>query len=333
MQSRRVRTVPLDQDYGAAELEYMMKKTQPAAMVVGNSDEFKETASELFPNIGTIGDDRKYESSEFVNLKHLIFINPTGSSETGIPSHKNVWTWTELADEVIEYGTCTFPHVDSDDPYVIMFTSGTTGKPKGIVLNQFKLVNLLRVARESNEDWNFDLVNCTTFLLYHYCAMISALMALYNKNYVLVIPSFKFNISDVLEALEKYQCSAVSGLPKILHSLVNHPARHDYVLSSVTTAIAGGQVITAELIKQFKDEFEVKTFVVLYSLTEVNNFIMQSIDLTKFDPFEYNNCVGKVSSFMECKILDKETGRIVNHNEEGELVIRINSIFILNNSK
>jgi acyl-coenzyme A synthetase/AMP-(fatty) acid ligase len=317
--------VPLDQDYGAAELEYMITKTQPAAMVVWNSNEFKETAAELFPNIDSFEDTvcgRKYQHNVFVNLKHLIFIDPSGANDSGISS-RNVWTWTQVADEIIKSDsqeTPEFPQVNSEDPFVIMFTSGTTGKPKGIVLNQFKLINMMRVARGSSKDWNFDLISCTTFLLNHYVAMASVLMTLYKMNSVLVIPSFKFDIVDILEAVEKYQCTGLTGLPKILHSIVNHPDRGKYNLSSLTTVMGAGQLTTAELINQFKHEFGLRTFIVGYGTTELNNFITHSIDLKEFNASEYKRCIGKVSSFIECKILNKDSGRIVNHNEEGEIV-------------
>ncbi len=89
--------VPLDQDYGAAELQYMIEKTQPAGMVIWNTNEFKQTTEELFPNIDSF-EKSKYESKEFVNLKHFIFINSANSG--GGNSSKNAWSWDQIADQV-----------------------------------------------------------------------------------------------------------------------------------------------------------------------------------------------------------------------------------------
>jgi acyl-coenzyme A synthetase/AMP-(fatty) acid ligase len=120
--------VPLDQDYGSAELEYMIQKTEPAAIIVYNSDEFETTVKELFPNINSF-EKGNYLNEKFKNLRHLVFLNELNESS------RNVWTWTETADRILNKGPAhEFPFVDAEDNYCIIFTSGTTGRPKGLSL-------------------------------------------------------------------------------------------------------------------------------------------------------------------------------------------------------
>jgi fatty-acyl-CoA synthase len=162
--------------------------------------------------------------------------------------------------------------------------------------------------------------------MYHYGVMLNILMTLFNKNYVLVIPSFKFDMIDVLEALVKYKCNSLSGLPKILHSIVNHPARKSYDLSNLNVAMAGGQSVSSDMIETFKNHLDVKMFIHAYGSTEMNNFILRGFKLDEFDPSLYKNCVGKAAPFMECKIVNPETGKIQPLDQEGELYVRCYSV-------
>jgi non-ribosomal peptide synthetase component F len=123
--------VPLDQDYGSAELEYMIQKTEPSAIIVYNSEEFEATVNELFPNINSF-EKGEYVNEKFPGLRHLVFLNPFNENS------KNVWTWAEIADRLLNKGPAhEFPLVNPDDDYTIIFTSGTTGRPKGFLSSKF----------------------------------------------------------------------------------------------------------------------------------------------------------------------------------------------------
>ena len=105
--------VPLDQDYGSAELEYMLKKTEPSAIFINNSNEFKNTVSELFLDLSA-QKKGEYNSEKFPFLKHLIFIKN---------ANENVWTWDEVANELINKNVIhEFPVIDPDDSLAIIFT-------------------------------------------------------------------------------------------------------------------------------------------------------------------------------------------------------------------
>jgi fatty-acyl-CoA synthase len=108
--------VPLDQDYGSAELEYMIQKTEPSAIIVYNSEEFEATVNELFPNINSF-EKGEYVNEKFPGLRHLVFLNPFNENS------KNVWTWAEIADRLLNKGPAhEFPFVDPEDTFAIMFT-------------------------------------------------------------------------------------------------------------------------------------------------------------------------------------------------------------------
>ena len=110
------------------------------------------------------------------------------------------------------------------------------------------------------------------------------------------------DIIDILEALEKYKCAMIWGLPKILYNLINHPDRKKYDLSNLLLAVSGGQSISTDLIIKLSKELNIKMFISSYSTTETSSVIMKSYYLGFFNPDLYKYCIGKQSAFTETKI-------------------------------
>jgi fatty-acyl-CoA synthase len=165
-----------------------------------------------------------------------------------------------------------------------------------------------------------------TFLMYHYGAMSNSLATLFNERSTLVFPSKKLDVIQILESLETYKCNIFSGLPKIVNNVVNHPQRKNYDLSSVIVVGCAGQLPSADLITQIKNELGALAFFIFYGSTESNGGTLNIFPMRKFDPATYQNCVGLPYAYMESKIVDPETGRIVPLNVEGELHVRSFSV-------
>jgi acyl-CoA synthetase (AMP-forming)/AMP-acid ligase II len=108
--------VPLEQDYGSFELEYMIQKTDPSAIVVCNEGEFESTVNELFPDINSY-EKGNYRNNKFGSLRNLIFLNKRNESSN------NAWAWSDMADGLLNRGPLyEFPAINSEDDYAIIFT-------------------------------------------------------------------------------------------------------------------------------------------------------------------------------------------------------------------
>jgi acyl-CoA synthetase (AMP-forming)/AMP-acid ligase II len=108
--------VPLDQDYGSVELEFMIQKTKPSAIIVYNSEEFEPTVNDLFPDINSF-EKGKYETEKFPGLKHVVFLKELNGS------HRNVWTWEEINNDVTDNEIYEFPKIEPEEvDFAIMFT-------------------------------------------------------------------------------------------------------------------------------------------------------------------------------------------------------------------
>jgi fatty-acyl-CoA synthase len=163
---------------------------------------------------------------------------------------------------------------------------------------------------------------CVTFLLYAYAAFTSTIAVLFHPNATIVFPSYKLNLVDILEAVQTYRCNVISALPKIFHNILTHSKRNDYDLSSLSMVQIGGQSITSELINLARQETNIKFAFVGYGSTETNSLISNIINLESFDPDKYQGCMGKPGAYVECKIVDPETGKIQPLGSEGELHFR-----------
>jgi fatty-acyl-CoA synthase len=158
--------------------------------------------------------------------------------------------------------------------------------------------------------------------MYHIGAMSEVVRVLFSEDgYTVIFPSTKLEIVDILESIQAYKCNALSGLPKILTSFINHPARKSYDLSSLIVCGCAGQLVTADMVQRFKDELKIRAFFIAYGSTETNGGIISLILLRNFNPDTFQTRVGKPQAYYECKIVDSE-GHVVPINEEGELHMR-----------
>jgi acyl-CoA synthetase (AMP-forming)/AMP-acid ligase II len=106
--------VPLDVSYD--DLEYMIQKTDPSAIVVFNEGEFESIVSQLFPDINS-SEKGNYVNEKFPSLRNLVFLKDLNENS------KNVWTWSELADSLLNKGPAyELPSIDPEDEFVIIFT-------------------------------------------------------------------------------------------------------------------------------------------------------------------------------------------------------------------
>ncbi len=147
------------------------------------------------------------------------------------------------------------PSVHPDSPFMIQYTSGTTGQPKAAVLTHRGIAT---TARNSYKAWGFgsgDKV-CHGFPLYHVggsgnstpgAALVGAT----------TLPLYIFKASRTLDILESERCTGFIGVPSMLTAMMEDPSFHDRDLSSLRYIVAGGMSVPARLIRQCEEAFGV----------------------------------------------------------------------------
>ena len=204
-----------------------------------------------------------------------------------------------------------------DDLADILFTSGTTGKPKGAMcthaqnLRVFDQWSSIVGLRESDRY----LIVLPFFHSFGYKAgWFSALM-----RGATTFPEPVFDVDVVLQRVERDRITMLPGPPALYQSILLHPERARFDLSSLRLAVTGAAAIPVELIQRMKDELGFETVITAYGLTESCGVVtMCRLD---DDAETIATTSGRAIPDVEVRIVDAE-GRPVPANEPGEIVVR-----------
>jgi len=154
--------------------------------------------------------------------------------------------------------------VTADDPCIIMYTSGTTGRPKGAVLSHGNIIwNSLNVLVDA--DLSGDEVALVVAPLFHTAALnMICLPTLLKGGRVVLEPAFE--AGRVLEIIERRRVTLTFAVPAMYNVLARHPAWPDADLSSLRTLMCGGAPVPDATIKTYLARG--LTFVQGYGMTE-----------------------------------------------------------------
>ena len=213
-------------------------------------------------------------------------------------------------------GATPFEQTDPGDTAVIVYTSGTTGKPKGAELTHFQLyMNADTPGRLFGIEP--DDVVLVVLPLFHVFGLSSQLnVCVRFASTMSLLP--RFDPAKVLEVIQRDRVTVFEGVPTMYVSLLNYPAVDQYDLSSLRVGISGGAAMAAEVL----DEFERKFGVVIlegYGLSETAS--TTTFNVSAEDRRIYS--VGKPIWGVEVQIWDDHGLQLpVGPEHVGELVVR-----------
>ena len=200
----------------------------------------------------------------------------------------------------------------------IMFTSGTTGHPKGVVLTHGQS---LRAHGWFPKVMDFRagdryLIVPPFFHTFGYKAGWMACIV----HGVTILPVDVFSTVRVLEAIERERVTILLGPPTIFQELLDAPERARFDLSSLRVTMASATRVPAELLRRIRDELGVEIAMNCYGLTEATSLVTTT--LPAVDSFEdVIGTVGRAAWQVELRVVDA-TGREVPRGTPGELWCR-----------
>jgi fatty-acyl-CoA synthase len=206
-----------------------------------------------------------------------------------------------------------------DDVVTLLYTSGTTGAPKGVMSTHFGIINTSVTSAEIQRLTERDRL-CLSIPLSHMFGCVCITLAGVCKGATLVIPSETFQPRKVLEAIEKERCTAIYGSPSAFIALMEDPQYSIFNLKSLRTGIMGGAQCPMEVMKKVVEEMGAKEIVIGYGQTESSSWITET---RPDDPLELRvSTVGRPLPNVEVKIVDPRTGEEVPTSVTGELCAR-----------
>ncbi|GAA5019782.1 hypothetical protein GCM10025734_73320 [Kitasatospora paranensis] len=154
---------------------------------------------------------------------------------------------------------------DADETAVLLYTSGTTGRPKGAELTHFQLYMNCTV---SGELFGFreDDVAVAVLPLFHVFGLSSVLnVSVRSGGTVVLVP--RFEAEPLLDAVERHRCTIFSGVPTMYVALLSaDTAGRD--LTSLRVGVSGGAAIPGEVIRAFEEKFPGVVILEGYGLSE-----------------------------------------------------------------
>ena len=231
-----------------------------------------------------------------------------------------VFLGTSSWDEMIAAGERPAPPEQDPNGVVnIQYTSGTTGKPKGVLLTHRNLLNNACLVGGTIH-WSAADRLCLAVPMYHCFGCVMGSLACVVFGATLVMPSAVFNPAAVIETIERERCTTIYGVPTMFIAEMELPEFPNRDMSSLRTGIMAGAPCPVELMKRVVRDMHCAEMTIAYGQTEASPVITQSS--TTDSVAVRVSTVGSALPETEVKIIDRETGETVEVGAQGELCTR-----------
>ncbi len=245
--------------------------------------------------------DVSRQAMEGTNVKELVTIDPV----EGVTSMFDFLTSEPLTEQV--------PVDTGNVPVVLPYSSGTTGRSKGVVLSHDNLTANIEQCKHVLHYTSDDvaLAILPFFHIYGMQILMNGLLA----NGVTIVTMPRFELEDALSNVQKHKVTWFFAVPPIVLALAKHPMVDQYDMSSVKVIFSGAAPLSAELGEEAADRLGCS--------------VIQGYGMTELSPVSHATIPGQgkagssgiTVSNTECRIVDPE-GNDLGVDEDGELWIR-----------
>jgi len=222
------------------------------------------------------------------------------------------WIRTALPSDCPDAST-GLPTPSEADTCVLLYTSGTTARPKGVIHTHRSLLSMIRSIAAAGYDAHERSVLMTPML--HASGLFAVVLpTIFVGGEVAILPAY--DPATALDAVELYRCTAILSLPALLRLIVNEQERKPRDVSSVRRVLAGGDAVPLSLQEDVKRLFGVVT--------------QEGYAMTECCPISFNDrevrtgSIGVPATGVVMRIVDAE-GNDVPDGEIGEILVRSDS--------
>lgn len=160
--------------------------------------------------------------------------------------------------------------VRPDDVADILFTSGTTGRSKGVLCAHRQSLDAPAAWADCGELTSDDRYLCINPFFHNFGYKAGILTCL--QRGATLIPQVTFDPERAMRAVQDHRITVLPGPPTIYQTLLDHPRRGDYDLTSLRFAVTGAATIPVILIERMQNELDIDIVLTAYGLTEASGF-------------------------------------------------------------
>jgi long-chain acyl-CoA synthetase len=204
---------------------------------------------------------------------------------------------------------------DPEDTAVLLYTSGTTGKPKGAELSHFNMYWNANYVATHLAPMGKESVVLTVLPLFHsYGQTCMQNATLHGGGTVVLLP--RFEPLPALELMQKYRVNSFAGVPTMYFALLNHPEADKYQIE-LKHCTAGGSAMPVEVMRAFDQKYDVN-ILEGYGLSETSPVA----SFNMLDRPKKPGSIGVPLRGVEFKLVDDQGKTITASNVPGEICIK-----------
>jgi acyl-CoA synthetase (AMP-forming)/AMP-acid ligase II len=203
-------------------------------------------------------------------LDHVRWITVVGGAERaeGTPPEFPLEGFLESAPEE------SLPQIDAEDVAIMLYTSGTTGRPKGVMLTHANIAAQGEAIVEASnwESWEGPYISISAMPMAHIFG-VGVMVSGYVMPKSLIdrggygVQMAWFDPEPFMALLQEHRCNTMPAVPTMLSLILNHPKLDEYDLSSLREVICGASTLPEEVARAFMDRFDCQVREI-YGLTE-----------------------------------------------------------------
>jgi len=310
--------IPLNTRYKVHELEYILRKSDTTTLLM--MDRFLNI--DFIPMIDDVCPELKecepgdLKSEKLPLLKRVIVVGE--QSYPGMLDYAAVLEAGKGYADSAELKKAQ-ESVQPDDVYIIPFTSGTTGFPKGVVTTHYQYVRVVEAFSQRFQMTEKDRILVVS-PFYHNMGNMTG-MTLAACHGACILPMESFDPGEGLRLIDEEKVTNFTGSPTMYIMMLDHADFPNRDTSGVKSAIIGGADVSPDLVRTIIDKMGIRDLIAGYGMTENTGI---STFTRRGDPPELvaQTCGKMIFDDCELKVMDPETGEELPPNTQGEIRTR-----------